>query len=142
MVCNHIFGLDAAFSLPASTLLKNMLTLLKIKEFSQEVTTGKEPSLTLVVPDIICHSCQTSIDLDICRSTYLYEDPYTETPKPVWSCRFCDESLSKDDVERRLLDILNKRMVAYQMQDLKCRACHMINNQLVRKYCQCTGRFM
>lgn len=105
-----------------------MLTLLKIKEFSQEVVTGKEPSLTLVVPDVICQSCQSIIDLDICRSTDLYEDAATETPKPVWPCRYCDTPLNKDQVERRLLDILNRRMINYQMQDLKCKACHMINN--------------
>ena len=57
MMCNHVFGLDAAFQLQAQTLMKNMLQLLKIKEFSDEVMTGKEPSLTLVVPDVICPSC-------------------------------------------------------------------------------------
>ena len=119
-----------------------MLTILKIKEFSQEVVNGKEPSLTLVVPDVICESCQTSIDLDICRYNEFYEDYFTETPKPEWTCRYCDVPMSKDEVERRLLDILNKRMVNYQMQDLKCRQCHMINNQNVRRSCSCTGRFM
>lgn len=51
-----------------------MLTMLRVKEFSQEVVTGKEPSLTLVVPDVICTGCQSIIDLDICRTTTIYED--------------------------------------------------------------------
>ena len=57
MVCNHIFGLDVEFEQPAHALLRNMLQLLKIKEFSDEVVHGKEPSLTLVVPDVICSNC-------------------------------------------------------------------------------------
>jgi hypothetical protein len=73
-----------------------MLQLLKIKEFSQEVVSGKEPSLTLVVPDVICSGCQSIIDLDICRTTDLYEDVNTETPKAVWPCKFCDSSINKD----------------------------------------------
>jgi len=103
---------------------------------------GKEPSLTLVVPDVICSNCQSIIDLDICRSTDLYEDANMETPKPVWTCKYCDTPLSKDNIEKRLLDILNRRVLAYQMQDLKCGTCKMVNNQLVQKYCSCTGKFM
>ena len=82
-----------------------MLTLLKIKEFSQEVVSGKEPSLTLVVPDVICNNCQSIIDLDICRS---FEDD-------LWPCKYCDTPLHKPQIEKRLMDILTKRMVNYQM---------------------------
>lgn len=67
MVCNHAFGLDEAFSIPTAALKRNLLTLLHRKEFSTEVTQGIEPSLILVVPDVICESCQVSTDLDICR---------------------------------------------------------------------------
>jgi DNA polymerase epsilon subunit 1 len=63
-----------------------MLQLLKIKEFSQEVVTGKEPSLTLVVPDVICNNCQSIIDLDICRGI---ED------SDIWPCKYCDSPLNK-----------------------------------------------
>ena len=57
MVCQHIFGLEPAFQQQAQTLMSNMLTLLKIKEFALEVVNGKEPSFTLVVPDVICSNC-------------------------------------------------------------------------------------
>ena len=82
MVCVHIFGLEPEFQEQAQTLMQNMLTLLKIKEFALEVVNGKEPSLTLVVPDVICSNCNSIIDLDICRSTEIYEDVSNETPKP------------------------------------------------------------
>jgi len=90
-----------------------MLTLLKVKEFSQEVVSGKEPSLTLVVPDVICSNCQSIMDLDICRNTELYEDTNTEQPRSIWPCKYCDSALNKQQVERRLLEILNRRVVNY-----------------------------
>lgn len=80
MLCNHVFGLDPAFRHQAQVLFRNCLTILRFKEFSQEVVSGKEPSLTLVVPDVICGSCQSVVDMDICRTEYIYEDTSLETP--------------------------------------------------------------
>jgi hypothetical protein len=32
-------------------------------------------------------------------------------------------------------------MVSYQMQDLRCKSCKMVSNQLVSSTCACTGNF-
>ena len=140
MLCHHVFGLDPAFQQQANVLFRNCLTILRFKEFSQDVQSGKEPSLTLVIPDVICSNCQTIIDLDICRSQQIYTDPVNEVAAPVWRCGSCEEALNKDQIERRLLEILNKRMINYQLQDLKCKSCKMISNSIVKRYCECTGK--
>jgi hypothetical protein len=57
MMCNHVFGLDEAFANATASLKRNMLTLIHKKEFSTDVTEGIEPSLILVVPDVICDFC-------------------------------------------------------------------------------------
>jgi hypothetical protein len=57
MMCNHVFGLDEAFAHATASLKRNMLTLIHRKEFSTDVTEGIEPSLILVVPDVICDFC-------------------------------------------------------------------------------------
>ena len=56
-ICNNIFALDEAFSLEANVLKKNLLKIVREKEFAPEVVQGNEPSLILVVPDIICDVC-------------------------------------------------------------------------------------
>lgn len=56
-ICNNIFGLDEAFSHDAHVLKKNLLRILHMKDFAPEVMTGNEPSLVLVVPDVICDNC-------------------------------------------------------------------------------------
>jgi hypothetical protein len=49
--------LEEAFSLEANVLKKNLLKIVREKEFAPEVVQGNEPSLILVVPDIICDVC-------------------------------------------------------------------------------------
>jgi DNA polymerase epsilon subunit 1 len=53
----HIFGLEDAFHSEAHTLKMNLLRMIRCKEFSEEVQGGIEPSLILVVPDVICENC-------------------------------------------------------------------------------------
>ena len=56
-ICNNIFALDEAFLQEANVLKKNLLKIVREKEFAPEVVQGNEPSLILVVPDIICDVC-------------------------------------------------------------------------------------
>ena len=39
------------------------------------------------------------------------------------------------------MDLLSRRIVSYQLQDLKCVKCKMVKNSLVSRYCECTGMF-
>ena len=72
----NVFGLDEAFFQTVWTLLRNMIAILHEKEFAPQVASGKEPSLILVIPDVICEYCQTSEDLDICRDPSLNVDGF------------------------------------------------------------------
>jgi len=122
-VCQHIFGVDEAFHEVATSLLKNLFLKLKAREFSDSVSTSPEPSLVFVLPDVICNSCLTSKDVDICR------DPAINDGN--WACSFCQEPLNRDSIEKRLLDVLNRRLVSHHMQDLACKKCKMVKNTLV-----------
>ena len=75
MIYNHVFSLDPAFELNASRLKKNLLRLIHQQEFSPEVMEGKDPSLILVIPDVICEKCQQCQDVDICRDDSLNSLP-------------------------------------------------------------------
>ena len=144
MVCEHIFGLDAAFQTQATNLKRNLLRLIQVKEFSDEAARHKEPSLILVLPDVICDSCLRCQNVDICRDNDLSEPDQVDhagNPLPfAWFCT-CGRELSLEPIERRLLELLNRRMVTYQMQDLQCNACNMINNRLMNERCDCTSTF-
>ena len=115
MICAHVFGLDEAFEYATSSLKRNMMTSIHRKEFSTEVTEGLEPSLILVIPDVICEACQVNTDLDICRENFFnfsaLED--REEINSEWKCRNCDSELNKVLIERRLIELLNRRLVTY-----------------------------
>lgn len=66
-ICTNVFGLDEAFTSEVTGLKRNLLIIVKEKEFSINVVNGNEPSLTLVLPDVICDFCSSATDLDICR---------------------------------------------------------------------------
>lgn len=128
MICAHAFGLDEAFTYPTASLKRNLLTQIHKKEFSADVTQGIEPSLIMVIPDVICESCQVSKDLDICREHTFIDTDNPEGEKEDWKCNNCEMPLNKVAIERRLIDLLNRRMVSYQLQDLRCKSCKMVSN--------------
>lgn len=70
-VCEHIFGIESQFYKETIGLRKNLLNKLGRKEFAPETRQGLEPALVMVMPDIICHSCTTSRDIDVCRDPLL-----------------------------------------------------------------------
>jgi len=140
MICTSVFGLDPVFEHPASSLKRSLLTLINQKEFSPEAIERNEPSLILVIPDVICESCLSVRDLDICRDEGITRGESIE--EADWRCKSCDSPLDKVHIERRLVELLNRRVVTYQMQDLKCKGCKMINNNLVSRHCTCTGTFL
>lgn len=134
LVCEHVFSLDPAFYKEALALKKNLLAEIQVKEFAPEAHTGLEPSLVLVLPDVICKQCQSCQDLDLCR------DPELNAKR--WACEHCETEMEKSDVEKRLVALLNRRVTSYQMQDLKCKRCKMVKNKLVGEYCDCTGSYL
>lgn len=141
MICAHVFGLDPAFEFSTASLKRSLLARMKKSEYSAKVTQGVEPSLILVVPDVVCDSCLKSADLDICREQLFNEGGDLE--ETIWPCTDpdCRAPLNKVSIERRLIELLNRRMVAYQLQDVRCRGCKMVSNQLIPQSCSCTGTF-
>lgn len=123
----------------------NLLRMIHCKEFSEEAQGGVEPSLILVIPDVICDSCQKCTDLDICRDPVLNlesENQNQDEEAARWQCKACGAGLNKLNIERRLLDLTNRRLISYQMQDLKCKQCSMVKNSVVSRYCECTGAYL
>jgi DNA polymerase epsilon subunit 1 len=146
LMCTHILGADEAFQYEASQVKANLLRMIHCKEFSKEATQGLEPSLVLVIPDVVCENCLHVADVDICRDPALNG---TRASRPhdaaataeAWLCEQCDGELSKLEIEQRLMDLVNKRLVSYQMQDLACKKCKMVKNNLCAQYCDCTGEY-
>lgn len=118
----HVFGLDDAFYIEAQKIRSNLLRMIHCKEFSHEAQGGIEPSLILVVPDVICDRCCNCFDLDICRDPSLQGDDGLDLATDLddheqvgggWCCNDpdCGQPLNRNDIERRLIDLVNRRLV-------------------------------
>ena len=91
---------------------------------------------------MICEFCQRCNDLDICRNNDLNKQGEADDEGDNWNCTNCENQLNKQLIQARLLDMVNRRLITYQMQDLKCKQCKMVKNSVVGKTCECTGQYL
>lgn len=108
--CN-VISVDEAVANSVIILKRSCLKSLHIGEFS-EVAQFEEPSLELVIPQFTCNHCQISRNLDICKE-------YNMEIKG-WVCAECSNTFNKLEIERKLISILNSRIIAHQIQDVEC----------------------
>lgn len=84
--------------------------------------------------DIMCKFCSYVRDIDILRDERILSGD--------WNCKFCQHSLDKNGIEKRLVDILQRKSLAYQLQDLVCSKCEQIKEDNNSLYCKsCSGQF-
>lgn len=50
-------------------------------------------------------------------------------------------SYENDEIEMALLDLLNRKTMAYILQDLQCRRCLEVKKDNIKELCSCGGDF-
>lgn len=128
----RIFSLEESLENTVVVMKRGCLKKLNMGEFENE-SFYYEPSLELILPQVTCSQCQASRNLDICKE-------YREERKG-WICDDCDTLFNSAYIEKKLIDLMNSRLIAYQIQDLECTKCKMIKNTILSTLCSCTGRF-
>lgn len=63
------------------------------------------------------------------------------TSRPVWLCAQCFGIYDTDEIELRLLDILQRKIMSYTLQDLRCTRCKQIKRENMAEFCSCAGPF-
>jgi len=131
-VCK-VLSLDMSLSTPTRVLRESLLKLVGVKSFSPEAT-FVPPCLTFVLPDVICSYCNQCRDLDLCR------DP--ELTFHHWRCPVCAQPYDLGVVEWMLVEYVQRRAVAYQVQDLQCATCGKVKQSNMQRFCPCSGHFV
>eukprot|EP00826_Nyctotherus_ovalis_P037516 TRINITY_DN3424_c0_g2_i4.p1 TRINITY_DN3424_c0_g2~~TRINITY_DN3424_c0_g2_i4.p1 ORF type:complete len:473 (+),score=147.46 TRINITY_DN3424_c0_g2_i4:320-1738(+) len=131
VIC-EIFALEPELTDDVVTLRRNLLKLLRVGEFSEEAR-YQNPSLIFVQQDVICDFCLNIRDIDICRDTMV--------TKGNWICNMCNYSYNKKYIENKLVALVQRRAIAYQMQDLKCDNCKLVQTNFLSRFCKCTGTY-
>lgn len=142
----QVLSLDRAISLEARMLRKDLLNLFDIREFSAEATFAN-PSATLVVRGVICDECTSSCDLDLCRDASLLP-PVIPTgadaapPPSKWKCDNCESPYDKLRIEERLVSEIQKTVLEWCSQDLKCSKCSRLRSNEFMEHCACAGEWV
>ena len=148
----HVFSLDKSINLEARYLRKELLSLFEIKEFSPQAR-YENPSQSLKIEQLICERCTMTRDLDLCRDEDLLPDPATlnatnnetgasEAAAKAWTCTTCGNEYDRLGIEERLIARVQKMVVEWQTQDLKCKKCRGIRTNDFMEHCGCGGEWV
>ena len=58
-----------------------------------------------------------------------------------WLCTGCGTSYDRGTIEQQLVDIVSRRLLAWQLQDVKCSKCKMVKAENIRGHCECSGQY-
>lgn len=132
---SKILSLDSSISQDVCKLQKNLFKLAQIREFSKEAE-FHNPSQSFVLYDVMCPFCSSVSNLDLLRDIHLMENDH-------WKCKHCKNDYDKIAVEKRLIDILKRKSLAYQLQDFVCEKCNQVKEDNLALYCKnCSGPFV
>lgn len=69
-VCScQVLLLDSAINEDITKLRKNLLRLIGVGDFS-DIAVWEDPSLSWVLPEVICKGCNHCRDIDLCKDTH------------------------------------------------------------------------
>ena len=105
---------------------------MNLLEFAEE-SEYNEPSLELILPQMTWDNWLTSRNLDICKE-------YNEWEKG-WLWFEWDKPFNLLYIEKKLISLMNARLISFQIQDIEWAKCKLIKNTVLGTYCSCTGRF-
>lgn len=121
----------------AYKLRRDLLKLINVGEFSDD-SEWRDPCVSVVLPEVICKVCNECRNLDLCK------DPNIDTSGelPHWRCGTCKTPYQTSEIELTLVDIVNRKMMAYVLQDLQCAKCHQVKEDNIKLRCNCAGEYL
>lgn len=120
-VC-RVLALDSSIEAQVMGLRRNLLRLVGIGEFSDSAV-WTEPCISFILPEVICKACNHVRDIDLCKDNYRH----TENEEACWLCPSCKNSYDNIEIENMLIDCLNRKAMAYLLQDLQCLKCKQVS---------------
>uniref|UniRef100_A0A1B6LUL8 DNA polymerase epsilon catalytic subunit n=1 Tax=Graphocephala atropunctata TaxID=36148 RepID=A0A1B6LUL8_9HEMI len=131
-----VLSLDPGTADEVVKLRRNMLRLIGEGEFSAAAI-WSDPCFSFVLPEVICRACNHCRDIDLCKDT----NKVTVNGSPAWQCPLCNTSYDNQEIEHLLIDVVNRKTMAYMLQDLQCNKCLQIKMENLAEFCSCAGHF-
>ncbi|MCJ1436933.1 DNA polymerase epsilon catalytic subunit [Xylographa pallens] len=132
----HVFALDRALNLPVRVLRKDLLALFDVREFSPAAR-FENPSASLRLDAVVCAECTAVRDLELCRDEDLL--PTTADVSKPWRCFHCRAEYPRLSLEERLIARVQKVLVQWATQDVRCAKCRGVRVNEFMEHCGCSG---
>lgn len=154
----QVLSLDKNVTNEARLLRRDLLNMFDVREFSKDGA-FRNPAETLRLGDFSCENCAMPRELDFCRDEDLLLPPPTgdgddedarrrrreggnNNSNTTWRCRGCGWEMARLDLEERLVGEVEKMVVAWATQDLKCGRCGAIKQNEFMEHCTCSGEWV
>lgn len=146
----HVFSLDKTIDHETRLLRKDLLSLFDIREFSPQAR-FENPSSSLQFPQLICEHCTLVRDLDLCRDEDVLpvashgpdgSSHAIVRSVPAWQCNTCAHEYDRLALEERLIGRVQRMLVQWQTQDLRCAKCNKIRINDFMEHCGCSGTWV
>ncbi|KAL1924531.1 uncharacterized protein VTP21DRAFT_4185 [Calcarisporiella thermophila] len=124
-----VLSLDSQVSEAVRILRRNLLGQIGVREFSEEAK-FRNPCASFRLEQVICHYCNLCRDLDFCRER-----------ESVWICAGCGTEYDRGEIEEAIVAEVQRWMMAYQLQDLRCGKCHAVKMANLNLHCACSGPY-
>ncbi|XP_063387130.1 DNA polymerase epsilon catalytic subunit 1 isoform X2 [Cydia fagiglandana] len=131
-----VISLDPKLDEQITLVRRNLLRLIGVGEFSAAAE-WRDPCASCVLTELICKVCNHCRDLDLCRET----DIASVDDVPVCVCPTCGAAYDNQELEWRLIEAMDRRALAYTLQDLICSRCHQVKRENLSTVCDCAGNF-
>ena len=133
-----VLELDSDVQNEVHILKKSLLAQLGVAEYSQSVN-WENPCAKFMLPDVFCMECYECRDLNLCDMPVFEEGE--AAPKRHWACDECGISYNIDDIERRLIETANRKVLRYQLQDLRCTKTNRTSTRMMSRQSDCSTRW-
>ncbi|XP_037918811.1 DNA polymerase epsilon catalytic subunit 1 [Hermetia illucens] len=131
-----VLSVDSSLDEDVLDLRRNMLRLVGVGEFS-DMATWVDPMNSYILNEVICKACNHCRDLDLCRDKHRA----SKNGQPVWLCAQCYVNYDNEEIEMRIIDVVQRKMMSYTLQDLRCTKCKQIKRENLAEMCSCAGTF-
>lgn len=117
-----VFNLAPEIEDEVRVMRRCLLQLIGVDEFSTEAE-FVYPSLSLILPHVLCSFCQLSHPLDL---TY---------PNVSLSCPNCNQPHPNAAIDLNLVSLLRRNLSKHQSMDVKCLKCNKVKVSNLLKTC-------
>jgi len=132
-----VLELDQDLEKEIHALKRSLLAQIGVAEYSV-VARWQNPCPKLILPDCYCNECRESRDINVC-----YIPPSEDEEKAIhWFCEDCGTEYDVAIIERRLIEQAHKKMLRYQLQDLRCTKTNRVSTRSLARVSECSADWL